>query len=67
MGIMKKKEKDRCGSCFAAESWCWMSTVNKGQCPCSHCKKNKDCDIVFEDDNNKGVGLCEKFKAAWPD
>ena len=56
-------KKDYCGTCDAAIWWCWMFTINKGQCPCSHCKKNKDCDIVMEDDDN--IGLCKKFNTAW--
>jgi hypothetical protein len=56
-----------CGTCKAADTWCWMFTINKGECPCAHCPKNKDCDIVMEDDDNKGEGLCQKFNKVWPD
>jgi len=55
-----------CGTCKAAETWCWMFTVNKGECPCSHCNKNKDCNIVFADDDNGGV-ICKRFEMTWPD
>jgi hypothetical protein len=49
-----------CGTCKADETWCWIFTTNKGECPCAHCDKNKDCDIVFADDDNGGQE-CEKF------
>jgi len=55
--------KDPCGTCKAAETWCWMFTINKGECPCAHCDKNKGCDIVFADD---GVE-CAKFHSVWKD
>ena len=51
---------ENCGTCEAANTWCWLFVANeeKAKCPCADCDKNDDCEIVFD---------CEKFNAVWPD
>jgi hypothetical protein len=61
---------ENCGTCLAANTWCWMFTVNEeakeGICPCAHCDKNPDCDIVYPEADN-GYIQCDKFHRAWPE
>lgn len=47
-----------CGTCYADETWCWMFTVNEGQCPCANCSENDDCLKVLE---------CKLYNNCWED